>query len=154
MLKFLRILPVLALVGGCLGVFALRHGRPLLRKGVICAVPILIAALITPEASLTEPQWAALVRPGAGNRYFFIPMLAWIGICVSLIRAPFTPVRLASRAFLILLPIGIVGDFYYPGLRPTNFAEQARVFEQAPIGTRMAFPVHPLGFAPLELTKR
>jgi hypothetical protein len=95
-----------------------------------------------------------MTQPGRGNRYFFIPALVWIGVCISLVHDRWLPVRRLAVGCLLLLPIGMLADFYYPGWKPTDFPAQARRFEQAPVGTRMAFAVHPPDFPPMVLTKR
>jgi len=47
----------------------------------------LFAALKSPQVSATEPQWLLLVLPGAGNRYWLYPMLAFLGcLCVLALR--------------------------------------------------------------------
>ncbi|MDR3531500.1 MAG: hypothetical protein P4L90_13235 [Rhodopila sp.] len=143
----------IALVGGFLCLVALRRGTPLLRKSFVWAAPIFAAALITPVVSLTEPQWTVLTIPGAGNRYFLIPMLVWIAICMSLLHDRTMLVRGLAFGFIVLLPVGMFADFRYPESKPTGFAEHAREFERAPVGTRTVFPVLPPGFPPMVLTK-
>jgi hypothetical protein len=146
-------LGTVTLLGGILGVVALYRGRPLLRQAFFVATLVLATALISPVVSLTEPQWPLLTSPGAGNRYFFIPMLVWIGILMTLVRHQAAVIRGLASGFLMLLPLGIIADFKYPASKPTKFLEIAREFEEAPSGTPWAFAVHPPGFPPLVLIK-
>jgi hypothetical protein len=147
------ILVPITLLGGFLGAVALYRGGRLPRQAFFFATLVLATALISPVVSLTEPQWPLLTHPGLGNRYFFIPMLLWIGILFTLVRHQATVIRGLAWGFLLLLPLGIVADFNYPGSKPTKFLELAREFEQAPPGTPMAFMVHPRGFPPMILVK-
>jgi hypothetical protein len=144
---------VITLVSGVLTSVALRRGSSLLRKGLVYAALMLAAALISPVISTTEPQWPQMTLPNAGNRYFLIPMLAWIGVLFTLVR-DWGPSRVSAFGFLVLLPVGIMTDFHYRAARPTDFVERAREFGSAPTGTQMEFPVHPPGFQPMVLTKR
>jgi hypothetical protein len=144
----------ITLTAAVLAIIALQRGSPLLRKGLVFAALMLAAALISPVVSLTEPQWVMMTLPGAGNRYYILPMLVWIGILFTLIHDRTVFVRRLAWGFLILLPLGIFTDFYHPGSNPTDFAARAREFEVAPAGTQMTFPVHPPGFEPaMVLTK-
>jgi len=88
------------------------------------------------------------------NGVYFLPMLAWISILFMLVHDRIIVVRCLSWGCLVLLPFGLITDFYHPGSKPTRFAESAREFERSPAGIRMLFPVHPLGFQPtMVLTK-
>ncbi|MDR3531497.1 MAG: hypothetical protein P4L90_13220 [Rhodopila sp.] len=144
---------IVALVSGSLAFIALRRGNPLLRKSFVYAALLLTAALISPVGSGSEPAWIFMTHPVAGNRYYFIPMLVWLGICISLLPDRVVLVRCLALGFIVLLPFGFVTDFYYPGSNPTGFVEHAREFERAPVGTRMEFAVLPPGFPPMVLTK-
>jgi hypothetical protein len=59
---------------------ALWRGNNLLRNAVMFAALLLTAALLSPQASLTRPQWELLTEPPTGNRYFTFTVLAWIGV--------------------------------------------------------------------------
>jgi hypothetical protein len=144
----------IALAGIVLGSVALRRGNRMLRQGVLYGALILAAALVSPVVSATEPQWLAMSKPGAGVRYYFMPMLAWIAILLTLVHDRLVVIRRLAQAFLLLMPLGIVTDFYYPGMKPTDFADRAREFDLAPVGTSVTFPVHPPDFQPpMVLTK-
>lgn len=41
---------------------------------------LLCTSLITPQISLTDPQWPMLTIPYAGGRYFFMPLVAWAAV--------------------------------------------------------------------------
>jgi hypothetical protein len=64
------------------------------------------------------PQWGYMYVPGRASRYYFFPMLAflaslfWIGI-----YAPHRYLRYFALLLLILLPIGIFQDWWFPPLR-------------------------------------
>lgn len=128
--------------------------RPgLLRQGCLFAALLLGAALLRPQVSNTEAQWPLLTIPGVGNRYYYIPMLAWVGALFALAADRFRPLRWTAVGLLMLLAVGIPVAWRQPGMPATNFAEAARAFALAPPGTRMEFPVHPLGVMPMVLVK-
>ena len=142
-----------AIVGLVLWALVLAKGSAVLRQGTVLAGLIFLAALARPQASMTDPQWPLLIEPGVGGRYWVIPMLAWIGVLMSLTTGVCgTAPRVAALALIFLLPIGIRGDWAFPNWIPTHFAAQARAFEAAPLGTHMVLDARPAGWK-LELTK-
>lgn len=145
---------LLALAGGLISAMALRHGSPLLRKAACVAGALFAAALWHPQVSLAEPQWLTMTRPGAGQRYYFIPMLVWLGVLLTLAASEARARRWPALALLLLLPFGIAADWLPPRMAPTGFAAAARAFALAPPGTRAEFPVHPPGARPMVLVKR
>jgi hypothetical protein len=64
------------------------------------------------------PQWGYMYVPGRASRYYFFPMLAflaslfWIGI-----YAPHRYLRYFALVLLIMLPIGVFQDWWFPPLR-------------------------------------
>lgn len=49
-----------------------------LRLLQVYALLIFSASLISPQISFTAPQWVVMLSPGAGNRYFYFPILTFI----------------------------------------------------------------------------
>lgn len=148
-------LPLLGVVVGViLLMLALKHGSSLLRKAVLAGGLLLAAALLKPQVSATQPQWEVLTHVGAGNRYFFLPMLVWLAICFTLARHPARLVRWPVAGVLCLLPIGILGDLARHALPPSGFTAKAALFNRSPIGTTISFKVQPLTFPAMTLTKK
>jgi hypothetical protein len=75
---------------------------------------------------------------------------------VALLVQALPPVFLLSRRLVAssTLLIGIAGDWRYRDMPPTGFDAMARQFEVTAAGTRMVFPLHPIGVAPIVLTKQ
>jgi hypothetical protein len=147
--------PILLAGGGLLlAALALRRGSPLLRLAAFAASALFAAALASPQVRLDEPQWLAMTRPGAGQRYYLVPMLVWIGMLLTLAAAPQRAPRLLARGLLCAACIGIVGDWHPPKMGRTDFVDRARAFAVAPPGTRAEFPLHPPGASPMVLVKR
>ncbi len=134
-------------------VFALWRGPVLLRMGALAAACLFGAALAHPQVNLTEPQWPLMANPGTGQRYYFVPMLAWLGVLLTLARAREPALRSAALALLLLAVVGIVGDWRPTKMAATDFVAKARAFADAPAGTRMEFPLHPPGVYPMVLVK-
>jgi hypothetical protein len=144
---------LVAVVGVSLWTLAVLRGPAILRQGTLLACLILLGALARPQVSMTAPQWPLLTVPGAGCRYWLVPMLAWIGALLALATAERG--RSAGRAvaaLILILPMGIAGDWAFPDWIPTHFIAQARAFEAAPTGTRMILDARPKGWK-LKLTK-
>jgi hypothetical protein len=144
---------LVALAGLALAAAALWCGPALLRMAVLAAGLLFAAALAHPQVNLTEPQWQIMTEPGLGQRYYFVPMLAWIGVLLTLVCAPQRVFRIPAIALLLLSVAGISGDWRPPTMAATDFVAKARDFADAPAGTRMEFPLHPPGAYPMVLVK-
>ncbi|MGE0222245.1 MAG: hypothetical protein AB7F35_23735 [Acetobacteraceae bacterium] len=149
------IVPVLAaLIGLALLARAIWRGPPMLRMAALSGGLLFAAALLRPQVSDADPQWVMMTVPVAGQRYYLIPMLIWIGALLSLLGDPRPLPRLAAAALLVLLPFGIKRDWYYPWLSRTDFAETARVFAAAPPGTMVVFHIRPTDRIPMVLIRK
>ena len=146
---------LVATAGVLLWLAAFISGPSLLRKACLFATLLLIAALLHPQVSLSVPQWTAMTQPLAGDRYFVIPMVVWIGALFSLSTSTIATLRYASMLLLAAMAIvAIPRDWRVPHMPPTRFVEQAHAFEIAAPGTRMSFDIHPPGASPMVLVKR
>lgn len=148
---------ILALViGTALLIYALRYAPVELKLFILFAVAVLSLSLTRPiPGILPQPQWELLSFPGHGNRYFFLPSIAFLaalGWIAS--RASKAPRRIA-RVVLLLLPLGIVRDWRYPEFADLHFQEYAAKFEASAAGTKMVIPINPVSAAhwTMELTK-
>jgi hypothetical protein len=135
----------IALGGLLLCAVALWRGPPVLRKAAVFGGLVLTAALWRPQVSLTLPQWSVMTNPGAGQRYYLIPILVWIGVALTLAKDRNRSLRYLGSILVLFLLGGIAVDWFHPALSLTNFREKAREFALAPPGTRMEFELHPPG---------
>lgn len=125
-----------------------------LRLLVLFAAVLLAGALVSPVVSNTEPQWQAMTHAGAGNRYYLIPMLAWLASLVWVASRARWPARLAAAMVLLgALVIGVPADWRYPAYRDFEPKAYARVLDQAPHGSRVVIPINPSGWE-MVLVKR
>jgi len=119
-----------------------------LRLFIVLATMIFVAALISPQASDTVPQWQALYLPGNGGRYWFIPMLAFITLLVWMLSGSRS--RL-SQAFAVLalsiMVTGIIVDWRHPRFTDFEFKKHAQQFEISPQGTQVMIPINPPGWS-------
>lgn len=151
-----NLLPVLLTVSGAvLAALALWRGSSLLRQFVLFCALLLAAALVSPQVSLTQPQWLMMTIPPLGNRYFSFPVMAWIAIVTTLAADRARPLRLVGRALLgVIVLWAVPHDWAVLRMQPTDFLARARAFEAAPPGTRMSFPIVPNGLSPMILVKK
>jgi hypothetical protein len=151
-----NVLPLaVAAIGTVLTGFALLRGSLLLRELALFSGLLLIAALVSPQVSISDPQWLAMSHPPMGNRYYTIPMLAWIAVLFTLAADCHRILRGAGVALLsVILVWGIPHDWPEMPMPRTNFIDQAKAFEAAPPGTRMEFAILPPGLSPMVLVKR
>jgi hypothetical protein len=135
--------------------YSLRYGPAELRLSVLFAFAVLAIGLARPLAGTPDrPQWEWLCVPACGNRYYFLPMLAFLASLLWIVGRSASPraLRYFAMALLALLPIGIYQDWHHPPFVDYHFPEYADQFDRLPPGTRMVIPINP-GWA-MELTKR
>jgi hypothetical protein len=146
---------IATVIGLMVLLYALRYGPTVLRLFILFAFVVFAMSLAHPLAGLpSAPQWDSLCFPGDGNRYYFLPMLAFLASLSWMASRSASPrlIRYFAVALLLLLPIGIYQDWRYPPYGDYQFQEYAEQFERAPAGTKMTIPINPDWS--MELTKR
>jgi hypothetical protein len=140
-------------VGLALLLYALQYGPVELKLFILFAYAVFALCLARPLAgSADRSQWEWLCVPGIGNRYYFLPMLTFLGVLFWMaVNNSHRNLRYLGVALLLMLPYGIYQDWSYPEFKNLNFKEHAAEFERKPSGTRIKIPVNP-AFT-LELTK-
>lgn len=144
-----------AIVGIGVLVFALRYS-PLEWKLFILFVCMVFSLCLSwpTVARADQVQWDFLLPPSGGNRYFFLPMIAFLGSLLWMVTdaAKSGKLRYFAALLLLLAPIGIVRDWTYPQFFDLHFPQFAAWFERAPTGTTITIPINPSWN--MELTKR
>jgi hypothetical protein len=143
----------ITLVGATVLAVAIWRGSTLFRMFALLGGLILAAALTTPVIVTDEAVWTAFQIPGAGQRYFLLPMLVFAGAFFTLAGDRRNWVRRTGLVGCLMLAVGAVGDWPYPRFAHTNFDALAREFQTAPPGTRMTFLIQPPRSTPMVLTK-
>lgn len=126
-----------------------------LRALLLLAALHFSAALASPIIIGDAPLWELLQLPGAGIRYYYFSILAFLA-CVlwSLVADPRREMRvLAASLVLVLALVGVPGDRELPPLPDLNFKRQARRFHRAPIGKSVVLHTPPVPFR-MVLVKR
>jgi len=118
---------------------------------LVFAFLIFAGTLATPTTA--SPQWPNLLNSG-GVRYWFFPMLAFVGSLVWLLsdRNPLW-LRRSGVVLLAVMVFGIVQDWGHPRLVDLHYDEYVERFAQARPGTPFVFPLNPPGFI-MKLMKR
>ena len=156
-LRYVHIIEGIAtVVGLAVLLYALRYGQTELKLFVLFGYAELALALVHPLAGPPDhPQWESLCIPGCGNRYYFLPMLAFLAslLWMASRRASPLSLRYFAIAVLLMLPIGIYRDWKYSPFIDLHFSQYADQFEQAPAGTTIVIPINPGSGWKMELTK-
>jgi hypothetical protein len=156
-LDFLPQVEAIATVAGlAILLYALRYGQIELKLFILFAYAELALSLIRPLAGPPDrPQWDWLCVPGCGERYYFLPMLAFLAALVWMAtrKASARALRKFAVALLLLFPIGVYQDWNYPAFDDLDFPWYAAQFERAPAGTTIVIPINPHSGWNLELTK-
>jgi hypothetical protein len=155
----LHLVEMIATVAG-LGVllYALRYGQIELKLFILFAYAVLALALVKPLVGTPElPNWELMCWPGIdGERYYFLPMLAFLASLVWMAtrKASARVLRKFAVALLLLFPIGVYQDWNLPAFEDLDFYYYADQFERAPAGTKIVIPINPDPVWAMELTKR
>jgi hypothetical protein len=148
------------LIGLAIVIYALLYAPTELKLFVAFSASVLAMALHHPLASL-EPaseQWEMLCIPGVGNRYYFLPMLAFFACLIWMVTNTHWKGKLSRYAALIILllsPIGVLRDWKYKPFVDFDFPKYVALFERAAPGTRVVIPINPIWATwAMELDKR
>lgn len=126
----------LAVASFAIVAWGLAYGPALLRAFVVYSGFILLSSLVVPIGTSSVHPWQAFVPPGNDNRYYFMPMLAWIstltwGLLFSLrrwIRA------MVAACLLGMVLLGVPGDWEYPPYQPLLWAPYAEQIQSVCTG--------------------
>ena len=142
-------------VGLALLTYALRYGPVALKLVIVFAFGVLALSLIRPQPTNRPlPQWELLSLPRAGNRYYYLPSIAFIAALVWIVsnRTRLRPIRWIAVLVFLLLPIGVVRDWQYPPFIDLHFREYCSRFDEALPGTTVVIPINPQPWT-MKLTK-
>jgi len=142
---------LIAIAGIAVLIYALLRARWELKLFIVFASLVLTAALLHPMAH--APQWLELLSAW-GVRYWLLPMLAFVSALVWM-AGNHNPraVRFIAVAALLLMSVGIVREWRYPGFADLQFGIYARQFSDLPKGSSLTIPLNPQGWS-MTLVKR
>lgn len=144
---------LVAIAGVAVFIYGLLNAPMELRLFTTFAALVFGISLLSPMASGSTPQWQVLWLPGAGGRYWFIPMLGFITLLTWLPSAKNPRLLRTVAVFtLAIMVIGIQLDWRHPAFADFNFKNYATKFTAAPQGTKVMIPINPPGWM-MELTK-
>ncbi|HQU05585.1 MAG TPA: hypothetical protein PLT25_12825, partial [Acidocella sp.] len=130
-----------------IGLIAFRQGSWVYRQSVLLAIALLAAALVSPVASTSQPQWQAMTYSGDAMRYFSTPTLVWFTTALVCLGSTAKYLKVAGMVILVSAFVGGFFSFQYPPFQPTGFSAEAVQFETAAAGTVWVFPENPPGWA-------
>ncbi len=140
-------------IGVAVLLYALRYGPLELKLFISFAAILFAACLARPLAADPGEQWELMMGAGHFTRYYFFPMLAFLAALIWLVRPQQgRGVRYAALAILLLLPVGIFRDWYYPPFADLDFPAFAEAFKQSTPGTKCTILLNPPGWE-MQLTK-
>jgi hypothetical protein len=146
---------VTLLYGFIVCLYALSKAPLELRLFIVFATLVLGSALALPIARGIELRafWGAMQSPGLGQRYYFIPMVAFVTTLVWMVgKQTHRQLRLVAALSLSCMVFGIILDWHHPAFIDFKFKEYANKFIESPKGTKVTIPVNPSGWS-MELTK-
>jgi len=122
---------------------ALWRGPTVFRQFTLFTTLILVSALLAPIVD-SRGEWYYMQLPGGGGRYYLLPMLAWFSAFIALARktSPW-PLRILGTGLAALSIIGVVRDWHFHAMPPTNYQAAARAFDAAPRGSKVTFVENP-----------
>jgi len=121
----------------------------LLFSGLLLAAS-LKSPMVVPPAGMTP--WMVLAEV-PGIRYWYLPVLAVAWSLLWCYRTGNKGLRNTAATLLVLMCIGIIRDGQHRPYEDMHYAEYAKQFEAAPVGTKLILPQNPPGWN-MELDKR
>lgn len=102
------------------------------------------AALISPQSSLTKPQWEYMTG-GASGRYYLLPKLAWIiSLGWLLFNSKIKLLKIfAGLAFFSFMFFGLTKDWAFDKFHNYHFEKQVKEFEKLKTGEAYEFKIVP-----------
>lgn len=114
---------------------------------ILLSSMVLAASLISPfvPPSAKASVWELLTR-ASGIHYWFFPTLAFAWSLLWCFHCRVVALKAASAVLLCLMCFGIALGWRYPAFKDLHFAEYARQFGAAPVGTAVTIPENPEGW--------
>ncbi len=125
--------------------YAIRRGPVELKLFIAFSFIVLAMSLARPLAGTPDqPQWEWMRFPGTANRYYFLPIVAFLAALLWTVDSAKAPaIRKFGVVLLLFLPFAIRRDWRYPAFTDMHFSEYASQFQATPFGTRMIVPINP-----------
>lgn len=146
---------VVFLNGFIVCLYALSKAPLELRLFIVFATLVFASALALPITRGIELRafWGAMQSPGLGQRYYFIPMVAFVTTLVWMVgKQTHCQLRLVAALSLSCMVLGIILDWHHPAFIDLKFQEYAKQFIESPKGTKVKIPINPSGWS-MELIK-
>jgi hypothetical protein len=96
--------------------------------------------------------WPLFAASG-GIRYWFFPTLAFAWTILWCFEVRKGSLRTVAAGLLCLMCIGVLRDLRHPAFKDVQFADHAKRFEAAPVGSTVTIPENPEGWT-AQLVKR
>ncbi|HEX3740166.1 MAG TPA: hypothetical protein VHV29_10620 [Terriglobales bacterium] len=125
--------------------YAIRHAPVELKLFIVFSFLVFAMSLARPLAGTpSQPQWEWMRFPGTANRYYFMPIVAFLAALLWTVDSGKSlAIRWFGISLLLFLPFGIRRDWRYPAFTDMHFREYASQFQAAPSGTRVLIPINP-----------
>lgn len=108
---------------------------------------IFLLTLIFPMVSSTElSEWDSMLRPNGGNRYFFLPMLAWIvtiGWTYFIFQKSLYLKYLTTLLLCLFIFVGVPLGWKIKSFKDYHFSDQVKQFEKKQGGQTMDIRINP-----------
>lgn len=127
-----------------------RKAPSLLRSFLGYVLIVFAASLATPANGTSSPQWPLMAHVGTGDRYYFLPILAWLILLVSAAYAPSVAklFRTIPKSLIILaICVGVPFGWVYPARSPVPWVPYVRQITNTPRGTVVVVPIDPHGWS-------
>ncbi len=139
---------IACVIGLAVVIYALLYAPLKLRLFLLFCIGVFALCLAKPIATTDGNlfQWEVLRTAGNGLRYYFFPGIAFLTSLVWIaLGEPPVPIafRYAALLILLIMPIGIVRDWFYTPFDDFNFQHYVEEFDRAAPGTTVIIPINP-----------
>lgn len=136
---------VIGLISIAMLLYVFRKSIVEMKMFIIYSTLIFFAALASPQVSLNKNQWEAMLSPTSGNRYFLLPIMAWlVSICWLYFNGKRKLIRFFAGFLLVgAIFVGIPRDFFFKHYKDYGFSDQVENFKNISPGENFVFKIPP-----------
>ncbi len=126
-------------------IYAVRKGPSWIAYANLFALTVFISMLASLKPVKGTDLWAVLTQPGAGQRYWYIPVAVWLFTLLwSSLDSKSVIIRLVCWPLLIIFVfVGVPGSWTIAPRPDKNFKYYSKQFEALPKGHRIKIPINP-----------
>lgn len=136
-------------IGVAIIIYAVRKGPSWIRYAWIFALTLFTLTVPSLHPVNNTDVWALLTQMGAGRRYWYIIILAWLAtlLWTALAARNMLMRTVCGLLMLLFVFVGVPGSWKIPPWPDKNYRHYVHEFNKLKTGQKMVIPINPDGWA-------